>query len=837
MVTPELVDYIRESLKGGSSEDQIVQALRDAGWEEVDVKAGFATVRSSPAAPARAALPVSPAAFKMPAATQASRAQTTAFFADTNLIGKKRGSVFPAIALVAVLLLSGGGALAYTEQVWPFGPWPTSFWPFGEKGPDHKELFDNVVAKALEIQSASYTLALSLASEPRAADAEPLKVEIPSVDVKPYERDTQRFRDLEDISQKISYLSLPARGIPSRLPAALEEVDIKKSDPLTGNPYEYNRVGDGGDFSLKIIFETDEAIAAIKNKLWRDKTRIPIIEGKVVAFNKNNFSEYYSLRFSGEPKEVAFAKGINSQAELLSYLPGELKVAGRVSGTAQKQTGKAADARFQIGGDVNWGDSSYSADLEFAKKGKTLYARLNKFPGEFSFFLDLSAIKGKWVKITEEDFAAAGSSQLSVISLPEDQLREATAKILDLIRQFFRIAREESYITYAGNPVREKIRGADALRYQLVFNLEKIPAVYKRVLAEIKNKFADNPDILSAIEEVDGETAALIESKTFKDLTDYYNKNGVYNLWIEERTGFPVKLEYFTRLVPAENPRANAKNVQYRFAVSVALADVNKQISIEEPEVSLSFDEAEAILTGKSAEEMQFEKQVRNVEAVRSALRRHKSITGGFPDSLDELAKTPDQLRESAGGGEDAAPEQKCLPGQKCLPEQKCLPGSPGQKCVTPIDGRKPLLRAVPKDAVTHGPFAYSKNTAGDDYSLQYTIRLPLYAPGTMPSRSVYTEAYSYAAVKPTWSYKLKHFEGVNTATKDKLSEEADRVASADADGDGLTDSFETYIGADKNKKDTDGDGASDGDELRRGDNPLGPGRLERKGFGGGIFF
>lgn len=48
-----------------------------------------------------------------------------------------------------------------------------------------------------------------------------------------------------------------------------------------------------------------------------------------------------------------------------------------------------------------------------------------------------------------------------------------------------------------------------------------------------------------------------------------------------------------------------------------------------------------------------------------------------------------------------------------------------------------------------------------------------------------------------------------------------------DTDKDGLSDGLEGMFGSDPNKADTDGDGYSDGDEVDKGYNPAGPGRLE----------
>jgi hypothetical protein len=49
----------------------------------------------------------------------------------------------------------------------------------------------------------------------------------------------------------------------------------------------------------------------------------------------------------------------------------------------------------------------------------------------------------------------------------------------------------------------------------------------------------------------------------------------------------------------------------------------------------------------------------------------------------------------------------------------------------------------------------------------------------------------------------------------------------SDVDKDGLTAAEERYYGTDPNNADTDGDGYKDGDEVKAGYDPLGPGKLD----------
>lgn len=64
------------------------------------------------------------------------------------------------------------------------------------------------------------------------------------------------------------------------------------------------------------------------------------------------------------------------------------------------------------------------------------------------------------------------------------------------------------------------------------------------------------------------------------------------------------------------------------------------------------------------------------------------------------------------------------------------------------------------------------------------------------------------------------------TSTAPVASTPADN-AVLDADGDGLTAAEEQFYHTNPNQADTDGDGHKDGDEVRAGYDPLGPGKLD----------
>ena len=84
----------------------------------------------------------------------------------------------------------------------------------------------------------------------------------------------------------------------------------------------------------------------------------------------------------------------------------------------------------------------------------------------------------------------------------------------------------------------------------------------------------------------------------------------------------------------------------------------------------------------------------------------------------------------------------------------------------------------------------------------------------------------------------LKAINGQNTANSKSLSKEAYDLSFKDSDNDRVADAFEKYIGTNISKKDTDGDGRSDYDEITGNTNPLGPGNLKSGtgGYGGSMF-
>lgn len=162
MISPELLQYVESALKSGSSEEDIRHALLGAGWRAEDIGAAFVTVRAAKdqgAQPLQQKPPQSaaqtPAERAMMSDEQsampkrsvlsevAPRTQTPAqspiqvvsqtkpepqpkptMSAEMAVMQMGRRSrrkfVSAIVAVVVVLLVSGGVLFAYTQHYWPF---------------------------------------------------------------------------------------------------------------------------------------------------------------------------------------------------------------------------------------------------------------------------------------------------------------------------------------------------------------------------------------------------------------------------------------------------------------------------------------------------------------------------------------------------------------------------------------------------------------------------------------------------------------------------------------------------------------------------------------------
>lgn len=483
---------------------------------------------------------------------------------------------------------------------------------------------------------------------------------------------------------------------------------------------------------------------------------------------------------SAKPRWPAFIEFV-SEDNFLSFLPGNLNIVLKTSGTTQKQSTDATDARLQLGADINFEDFIINADVEFLKKGVTYFAKVNKFPG---LFFDISKIKQKWVRIIPEDIANSGAdlSNFDIVNTflapPTTGRQKNNIKPLEQFQLFSQLAESEGAFSI-DPPKLEKLNNSQMYHYILKLHPEKIAPFYKRFTEEAKNRFG-----AEAFMQFDEAMFQYLQSGEFKMALDYISAHTNIETWVDTKSGFPTKVQYGFRFVPSAKNK-KLKDKQLYVSANITLSDINKKISIEEPKDFTTFEDAVIAVSGISREEYIFGKQVQNIRQIRSAIDRFKQASGKYPNSLEELKKNKNE--------------------------------------------NMPFLKNIPLDAYSKKPFNYA--IQGADYMLAYTINLPPYETGSIPSYSI-----RYSSPNNKVKYSLAYIQGSNTASSKSLSEEALRAGSIDTDGDSVSDSFEIYIGSNKNKRNTDGDGVDDGTELQRDSNPLGPGKLKYNNSGGFLF-
>jgi hypothetical protein len=177
--------------------------------------------------------------------------------------------------------------------------------------------------------------------------------------------------------------------------------------------------------------------------------------------------------------------------------------------------------------------------------------------------------------------------------------------------------------------------------------------------------------------------------------------------------------------------------------------------------------------------------QIENITALHDALVNYYNLIGAYPDSLADLTKTAPELLET----------------------KAVAKGFISSEYVKKAFSEDPLLNIVPKDEFTKAEYLYVHTAT--DYKLTYVVNLPKYEDVVFVS-DYFTEDSAGARPK-IW---VKYVAGANTATSKMISEEAMTDSKIDADLDGVPDSFETWAGLDKTKKDSNDDGTSDLEEV-----------------------
>jgi len=672
-------------------------------------------------------------------------------------------------AAVIITLLGVATAGAFYFKVWPFSGGLV----------DKKTAFKNLFTKVEDISSASYEMNLEFKGVEREVGAKPLKLTFPEIEQQKavLQRDGDRFRDIKII---FTALNNDYRG-KSKYPKALAGLP-----DLTGtsiNNYTYSSTD--SDFSLMVAFESDKAIDEIKRQ---EKYNPVTISGKSVTFSKATGVPYYYL--NQQPAQPQWIALLDQQDYLYQSMPGDTKAKIKFGGTAERSKDKQVDAEFHAAFDLSLGDLSFALDGDLLKKGEIFYGRINKMP---SLFADVSVFKQKWVKITKDDFSGWGYFEVDTVGDPKKDL---SVTVLDQMKLALTIANEEQVLNVDFNLPDEKIENKNYYVYQISFQPEKVAKWYERLEKELREKYGD-----MAIVKLDKDTLSLLQSDSFKEYMKYINDNNRWKIVVDPRSGFPVRFDTWSRLVPPDSATKLAKR-QFELSGSLKLTNINQPIVVTEPQESITVEDVMISFMGITKEEYRFQQQESRISLVRSALRSFKSYTGAYPTTLDQLLLKRSEVTKVA----DNQPPRSVLVGDRELTYPDFSSGT--------SDPDSPFVKSIPQDIFANKPFDYQ--LVGADYALKYQM--------VLPARRMDADPKSYNSIGVQ---VLDYINGQNTANEKNISTEIVAATKIDSDKDGLPDFVEQYYKSDPKKKDTDGDGYPDGEEVKNGFDPSGPGELD----------
>ncbi|MDB5204209.1 MAG: hypothetical protein JWP09_237, partial [Candidatus Taylorbacteria bacterium] len=683
----------------------------------------------------------------------------------------KRGSKLLKI-LVVVIILGAIATLAYGYS--------NKLWFFKRALYNTSKLASSIFAGVGNIKTSNYTLNIDVVSEPKDADAEPFKVELPTDQVKidAYNKDLDTVRDLQSI---LMYLQAP-------YPTSLAKLETPQ--PINNPKITYSLVPGGKDFDLGANFETVEAREAAKKSV----TGFFAGGDNSIFLNKDS-GTYISIPDTLPQPQLASALNMGSY---LSYIPVAFKLNATIDGKSAVNDTGSLNTDTHVTANTDLGDINVAVDVEIKKIADNFFVYVTKLP---SFFIDITKLKNQWVKITPTDLSSGiGATFKSFSDVNSKSDAETKEKFKENINKILIAADKNQALISANEPVSEDINGTKAYRYDLEFNKDTLVSFYSDMTTALN-------DASTTPETIQSEKSALeyLKSPEFDKAFDYFRKNTTFSIWADAN-GTPIQVRYSVRVVPESKTSTPSTN-QIKFTATLKLNDINSAINIDEPKDAMSVEDATIALSGITKEQYRFSKQLTNIRTLQSAIGTYKALTGTYPNTLADLMATRGDLKKKFGT-------------PKIEPNIYVPSGTDEQK----------VLENIPVDVNSGAQYIYANK--GTNYALSYQVALPKYVSGTVPS-GIYTYKYE---TKGGTRIVMIVLDGNNTANATAVSEEADKQSLIDSDKDGLPDVLEDYIGTNKLKADTDKDGHGDKDELLSGSNPLGAGKLTGNMYSSGLY-
>ncbi len=628
--------------------------MTQGGWSSEDVDAAFAAVAAgdtqTPEAPTPS--PASATGVRSSVSTPDSAPTPDALAAQLGHRTKRQPTVVGVTApgrrqrtrlriglvLSLVLAIIGGGlAYAYVQ----YGSLLFAKPPYTAD-----TLISGLMRTAANIHSLTYTVNGSLKVEPRDADAVPFALSAPTdnrAELLALQHDASRMQTVTNLLSVLRYvrgtypasleqlLSGTASSTLSRYTYGGTDSPVSAVDPVTGVPFGYAPVNDGTDFSLRVTFESPEAITAVKRSYGYAATTT-IVQGQTVTFTKAS-SPY--ITFSAQPSRPFLA----TLADQMQSLPAEMNAMLSLKATTDWSAGPLADWTAALDAQGSFGDLSYKLGADVDKKADTYYLRIRNAPSLFG--LDLSLFKNQWVKytVTADTTATAPKSLLGYamqsLSSAETSYKEDRAAFVMFLGLVAKHADETHLFTLAAAPAKQVVDGQVRYLYTLTVNREAVVPFMDAVLADVRQ----NDALRAYVPVADAGLLEYLKSDKFTEALAYYNKNTTLTVAVDA-AGYLADLTYSLRLVPPDTAIA-LKDKQVRATFNVSLADINKPVVVAAPADAKTVDELEQAVeaaqysgTSYSAQQLRDQKRTRDLYAIELSLNAYYRAHHAYPQDI-----------------------------------------------------------------------------------------------------------------------------------------------------------------------------------------------------------
>ncbi|MFH0852976.1 MAG: hypothetical protein V1853_01040 [bacterium] len=476
----------------------------------------------------------------------------------------------------------------------------------------------------------------------------------------------------------------------------------------------------------------------------------------------------------GNISNSAVPFNLDSVNNIFQNLPADLDVSLNLSGFTEKaKQDKAPNFEVGLAGTYKSGGASFSGQINMKKIGEKFYANIPQFP----LFLDVTAIKDKWVEINSDSLDDLGYG----LFMPEIDAEKAndfnTQKFFEQTKTALLLVQQEGLVNIDQASGEEQVDGKTTARFDMTMDFTKFADYYAKLADQLKQEYGDE-----ALVKYNQSTAEQFADTSFISYMDMITKDTTYSLWIDKSSAYPVKMELRMRLAPPDSLEKFA-NKQLTTSLTLVWTEINSSKKVNVPANVIDMDEAIRLVTGITEEDQQVQNQFTTLGLINSALMQYHAEYDSYPESLAELLTGLETMTNKCN--EEAKESQNS--NSLSITAMTCMSAKTTYEAINKED--------IFVDVFTNEEFVYE--ASDDSFSMKYNMQF------TSSTDSFITSSF---------------INGVNTMMPDSISLEGD--AAKDTDGDGLTDAEETRLGTSIYNEDSDFDGVTDKDEVDTGTDP-----------------